>query len=111
MNIPITTAEELFWEDLEITIVFKNILKDDKFNELEDLIMSWYTLGVNYGFQGTLHNMSKVWIEDNEVGFTVDMGSVEVEICLGILFASIEGFSKVNNIEVQNIILGNSEGL
>lgn len=106
MNIPIITLEELYWEDLEITVVFKNILAEDRFNEFENLIMSWYTLGSNYAFQGVLHTMSEVWIEDNEVGFTVDMGSVEVEMSLGILFSVIEGFSKVNNIEVQKIILG-----
>jgi hypothetical protein len=96
-------AGETSWPDLEFTLRTDSTIDSYERQQLEDLLVGWYTVGVHGGFgssevggRGVLHNMSGPEFADHEKGLTVtwsvDMGSVSDD-ALDVLLRSLKGWS------------------
>ena len=105
MSINIERTEMATWEGLDITIHFKDELSEKENKEIIELLDAWYLIGSNGGYEGKLHYMTEVWVEEKCVGFQVDMGSTD-KSAFDILSNSIEGFCEINKAIVEKIVLG-----
>lgn len=107
MGIEILKTDNICWEALDFTISLHSSI-DHLIETLHKLVESWYTIGYYGGFGGKLHSISEIWVEEGEVGFTVDMGSAE-PFALEIFIDSVVGFLEENEImSPVKISLGNS---
>ncbi len=105
MNIPVIKSQDAFWEELDVTVYLESEMDVEQSNSFQDLIESWYILGLYGGLGGNLRSISKVWAEGTEVGFTVDMGTAEYS-ALDSLCRAVEGFALANDVKVSRIVLG-----
>lgn len=102
MGINVQKAEELYWDGLEVVIHFEDEININVGNELQEIVESWFMIGSYGGYGGYTREISKIWIEENEASFIIDMGSAE-EFALDILVRTIEGFSNIAEIGVKQI--------
>ena len=92
---------------LGITFVFEE-LKDDQFEELKEMIQSWFWLGYLGGYGGVFSAyLTDIWHEGNAAGTMVDIaGCPEEEAALKILERSVNGFAWEKGLTLQQMILG-----
>lgn len=107
MGIQIILNDNLYLGDLDITFYIGEILDEEDIKEFKELINSWYVLGKYEAFGGELREISNIWIESKEIGFTVDVGRGEKE-ALDILFCAIESLAEKREVIIDKIIVGNN---
>lgn len=93
------------WENMAITLYLGKPMELPILKELDELVTSWYKLGFYGAFGGYLHDISELWNEASEIGFTVDMGSTK-EAALEVLIRGIQGFAKEASMHIETMVIG-----
>lgn len=105
MGLNIIRTPLIEWGNLAITLYLDKPIELPDLKELDELVTCWYKTGFYGGFEGYLHDISKIWNEGSEIGFTVDMGSTE-ETALEVLIRCIEGYASEADLDIKRVVIG-----
>lgn len=99
----------MVWGALTISVRFAEPLSDGQWEDLHDLVRSWYMTGFWGAYGGFVHRLHDLSSGGRSLKFVVDLGTAET-MAVHTLLLSILGFASETG-EIDRIALGEAPSL